>query len=102
MLSHKTINVLFKSFYSANIIKDFIDDSTFTLLDNNGDQLTRARLILEPISEAYHKTLDNKEAVKAKKWLIHFYFGNATSDDDVGEQLKQNVYNFKIIFCINF
>ena len=89
-----------KSFYSTNIIKDFINDSTFTLLDNNDDQLTRARLILEPISEAYHKTLDNKEAVKAKKRLIHFYFGSATSDD-VGEQLKENVYNFKIIFCIN-
>lgn len=78
-----------KSFYSTNIIKDFINDSTFILLDNNGDQLTRACLILEPISEAYHKTLDNKEAVKAKKQLIHFYFGSATSDDDVGEQLRQ-------------
>ena len=91
-----------KSFYSTNIIKDFINDSTFTLLDNNDDQLTRARLILEPISEAYHKTLDNKEAVKAKKQLIHFYFGSATSDDDVGEQLKQNVYNFQIIFVSIF
>ncbi|XP_041379736.1 nucleoredoxin-like, partial [Gigantopelta aegis] len=48
-----------------------------------------ARLILEPISEAYHKTLDDRNAAKARKELIHFYFGSATSDDDVGEQLRQ-------------
>ena len=44
---------------------------------------------MEPISEAYHKTLDDRNAAKARKELIHFYFGSATSDDDVGEQLRQ-------------
>ena len=53
------------------------------------DELTWAHLILEPISEAYHKTLDDRNAAKAKKKLIHFYFGSATSEDDVGEQLRQ-------------
>ena len=59
------------------------------LPEKEPDILDRARFILEPISEEYHKSIEDKELEKRKNTLIHFYYGGiAEGEDDVGEQLK--------------
>lgn len=44
---------------------------------------------MELISEAYHKSIADKEEEKKNKTLIQFYYGGITEgEDDVGDQLR--------------
>ncbi|XP_011410186.1 PREDICTED: nucleoredoxin-like [Amphimedon queenslandica] len=59
------------------------------LTKKSQDALDNSRFILELISEAYHKSIGDKEEEKKNKTLIQFYYGGITEgEDDVGDQLR--------------